>query len=142
MKEDDTKTLNGDSKYYVTPEEAQKLMAETTACSVLVVDPKEVAPKGVQVSHKDVVAINVEQQHAIKDGIMPQDQEAPFRAVEAAEMNENGVVIVVKDGRAQQAQKLPEDPTQRASREGLERRISASEKYEQNNNPENPNSER
>ena len=127
MKEDDTKTPNGDSKYYVTPEEAQKLMAETTACSVLVVDPKEVAPKGVQVSHKD---------------IMPQDQEAPFRAVEAAEMNENGVVIVVKDGRAQQAQKLPEDPTQRASREGLERRISASEKYEQNNNPENPNSER
>ena len=103
-------------KYYVNPEEAQKLMAVTDECIVIATNQREVAPAGFETSYKDVTSATVQPAAKIKEGIKPAEQGDSLVPVTAAEMHKNGVKIVVD---------------RRIGRAELEK--SAQEKYEQNN---------
>jgi len=127
-------THSGDSKS-LTPEEAKILMSKTDECKVIATKAKDVAPIGFETTRKDVTSSTVVPAPAIKEGIRPGKQGDSLRPVTAAEMNENGVTIVVdrQVGRAQKAQEIEENESQRIAREKAELEKQAQEKYEQNN---------
>ena len=122
-------------KYYVNPEEAQKLMAVTDECIVIATNQREVAPAGFETSYKDVTSATVQPAAKIKEGNKPAQQGDSLVPVTAAEMHKNGVKIVVdrRIGRAEQVKQVPENETQKAARERAELEKSAQEKYKQNN---------
>lgn len=123
------------SKDRLTPEEAKVLMNKTEECKVIATNAREVAPAGFETTRKDVTSSTVVPAPEIKEGIKPGEQGDSLIPVTAAELHENGVTIVVdrQVGRAQRATVVPENETQRASREQAAVEKSAAEKYEQNN---------
>ena len=129
-----TQTENS-KKYYVNPEEAQKLIAATDECIVIATNQREVAPAGFETSYKDVTSATVQPAAKIKEGIKPAEQGDSLVPVTAAEMHKNGVKIVVdrRVGRAEQAKEVAENDTLKATRERAELEKSAQKKYEQNN---------
>lgn len=134
MQNTNTQTENS-KKYYVNPQEAQKLMALTEECIVVATNQREVAPAGFETSYKDVTSATVQPAAKIKEGIMPAQQGDSLVPVTAAEMHKNGVKIVVdrRVGRAEEVKEVPENETLKASRERVELEKSAQKKYEQNN---------
>ena len=122
-------------KYYVNPQEAQKLVAATEECIVVATNPREVAPAGFETSYKDVTSATVQPAAKIKEGIKPAQQGDSLVPVTAAEMHKNGVKIVVdrRVGRAEAVKEVPENETLKATRERVELEKSAQKKYEQNN---------
>lgn len=129
-----TQTENS-KKYYVNPEEAQKLISATEECIVIATNQREVAPAGFETSYKDVTSATVQPAAKIKEGIKPAEQGDSLVPVTAAEMHKNGVKIVVdrRVGRAEQAKEVAENETLKATRERAELEKSAQKKYEQNN---------
>ena len=134
MPNTNTQTENS-KKYYVNPQEAQKLMAATEECIVVATSQREVAPAGFETSYKDVTSATVQPAAKIKEGIKPAQQGDSLVPVTAAEMHKNGVKIVVdrRVGRAEEVKEVPENETLKAARERVELEKSAQKKYEQNN---------
>lgn len=134
MQNTNTQTENS-KKYYVNPQEAQKLMAATEECIVVATNQREVAPAGFETSYKDVTSATVQPAAKIKEGIKPAQQGDSLVPVTAAEMHKNGIKIVVdrRVGRAEEVKEVPENETLKATRERLELEKSAQKKYEQNN---------
>lgn len=127
--------IENSKKYYVNPQEAQKLMAATEECIVVATNQREVAPAGFETSYKDVTSATVQPAAKIKEGIKPAQQGDSLVPVTAAEMHKNGIKIVVdrRVGRAEEVKEVPENETLKATRERLELEKSAQKKYEQNN---------
>lgn len=134
MPNTNTQTENS-KKYYVNPQEAQKLMAATEECIVVATNQREVTPAGFETSYKDVTSATVQPAAKIKEGIKPAQQGDSLVPVTAAEMHKNGVKIVVdrRVGRAEEVKEVPENETLKATRERVELEKSAQKKYEQNN---------
>lgn len=134
MQNTNTQTENS-KKYYVNPQEAQKLVAATEECIVVATNQREVAPAGFETSYKDVTSATVQPAAKIKEGIKPAQQGDSLVPVTAAEMHKNGVKIVVdrRVGRAEEVKEVPENETLKATRERVELEKSAQKKYEQNN---------
>ena len=134
MPNTNTQTENS-KKFYVNPQEAQKLMAATEECIVVATNQREVAPAGFETSYKDVTSATVQPAAKIKEGIKPAQQGDSLVPVTAAEMHKNGVKIVVdrRVGRAEEVKEVPENETLKAARERVELEKSAQKKYEQNN---------
>lgn len=134
MQNTNTQTENS-KKYYVNPQEAQKLVAATEECIVVATNQREVAPAGFETSYKDVTSATVQPAAKIKEGIKPAQQGDSLVPVTAAEMHKNGVKIVVdrRVGRAEAVKEVPENETLKATRERVELEKSAQKKYEQNN---------
>ena len=134
MQNTNTQTENS-KKYYVNPQEAQKLMVATEECIVVATNQREVAPAGFETSYKDVTSATVQPAAKIKEGIKPAQQGDSLVPVTAAEMHKNGIKIVVdrRVGRAEEVKEVPENETLKATRERLELEKSAQKKYEQNN---------
>ena len=135
MENENTKTPNGDSrKDLLTPEESKELLAKTDQCSVIVTGQKDIAPAGFEKSYKDFISAIIEKAKEIKEGVLPENQGDTLKPVAAAEMNQNGVVLVLdrKTGRADKASEIPKNETQEAARKQKEIEDSADRKYAQN----------
>ena len=135
MENENTKTPNGDSrKYLLTPEEAKELLEKTDQCSVIVTGPRDIAPEGFETSRKDFMSARIVGARNINEGKLPENKGDTFVPVTAAEMNRNGVVVVLdgKVGRAQTATEVPENETQEAARKQKELEGRSERKYNQN----------
>ena len=134
MGTNDTKTPNGDSNNYkVGSEETRKLLEETTACKVVVVDLAKMLPTGFEnPAEFDFTGTRVVRSREVKDNIPPEKQGNALDTDTAAKFDRDSVTIVL-DGRPQVAQEIQENETQRIAREAVEREQSAEEKYAKNN---------
>lgn len=131
-------TQNRDNKR-LTPQEAEMLKAKTDECKVIATNAREVAPTDFETSLKDVTSATVVPAPEIREGIKPGKQGDSLRPVTAAQMNKDGVTIVVdrQVGRAQVADQVPENESQKVAREKAELENKAMEKYNQNNHGKN-----
>ena len=134
MGTNDTKTPNGDSKNYkVELEEAKNLIGKTDACRMTVVPTANLLPPDYKNPMSvDCISTRVEKSKKIKEGILPRNQGDTLIPNSAAELNSDGITIVL-DGRPEAAQEVPENETQKIAREAIERARSAEEKYAKNN---------
>lgn len=134
------------SKDRLTPEEAKVLMEQmeaanqkrgtTATCRMITTNREAVVPQDVESGNMDITALKVLEAPEIKDATYKKAQkDDSFEAVAGTQINRNGARILTdaEMGRTEKVAEIPENETQRASREQAELERRAAEKYEQNN---------
>lgn len=134
------------SKDRLTPEEAKVLMEQmeatnqkrgtTATCRIITANRDEVIPQDVEAGNVDITALKVLEAPEIKDATFKKAQkDDSFEAVAGTQINRSGARILTdaEMGRTEKVAEVPENETQRASREQAAVEKSAAEKYEQNN---------
>ena len=128
-----TNTQNENSNnYLLSPEEAKKLMAITVGCPVVATSQKDVPPEGFETTCKDITSATIVAARKIEDNVKPSKQGDSIVPVPAAEFND-GVSLVVNDGRLVQAPKTEKNATLQASEDRRKLQESAEDKYAKNN---------